>query len=66
VIVRLTLSGLKCKGCVGKVKKELEGVGAIVRGISLKELEIEIPEGEKVEKFIEVIRKAGYDAKLAD
>ncbi|MCS7143573.1 MAG: hypothetical protein NZ879_00955 [Archaeoglobaceae archaeon] len=66
MIVKLSLYGLKCKGCVAKVKKALEEVGAIVKGISLKELEIEIPEGERVEKFIEIIRREGYDAKIAD
>ncbi|MDI9609846.1 MAG: heavy metal-associated domain-containing protein [Archaeoglobaceae archaeon] len=64
MIVKLSLSGLKCKGCVAKVRKKLEEAGAIVKGISLKELEMEIPEGEKIEKFIEIIRKEGYDAKL--
>ncbi|NHW22718.1 MAG: hypothetical protein HA489_00445 [Archaeoglobales archaeon] len=49
-----------------KVRKKVEEAGAVVRGISLKELELEIPEGESVEKFVEVIRGAGYDAKLIE
>ncbi len=65
MIVKLSLTGLKCKGCIAKLRKELESAGAVVRGISLKELELEIAEGQKIENFIEIIRKAGYDAKLA-
>ncbi len=65
MIVKLSLTGLKCKGCIAKLRKELESAGAMVRGISLKELELEIAEGQKIENFIEIIRKAGYDAKLA-
>lgn len=63
--VRLTLSGLKCRGCIAKLRKELENAGAVVKGISLKEVEMEISEEQKVENLIEVIRRAGYDAKLA-
>ncbi|TDA27276.1 MAG: hypothetical protein DSO00_06760 [Archaeoglobi archaeon] len=66
MIARFSLSGLKCRGCMEKVRKKLEEAGAAVRGISLKELELEIPEGESVEKFVEVIRCAGYDAKLIE
>jgi copper chaperone CopZ len=65
MIVKLSLTGLKCKGCIARLRKELESAGAVVRGISLKELELEIAEGQKIENFIEIIRKAGYDAKLA-
>ncbi|MCS7145059.1 MAG: hypothetical protein NZ879_08600, partial [Archaeoglobaceae archaeon] len=64
MLVKLSLYGLKCKGCIAKVRKRLEEAGAVVRGITLKELELEIPEGERVEKFIELIRREGYDAKL--
>jgi copper chaperone CopZ len=66
MIARFSLSGLKCKGCMEKVRKKVEEAGAVVRGISLKELEIEIPDGESVGKFVEVIRCAGYDAKLIE
>lgn len=65
MIVRLKLSGLKCKGCIAKVRKDLQEAGAIVRGIGLNEVELEISEGQKVENFIEVIRKAGYNAEIA-
>ncbi len=66
MIARFSISGLKCRGCIVRVRKKLEEAGAVVRGISLKELELEIPNGESVDKFIEVVRSAGYDAKLIE
>ncbi|MCX8172884.1 MAG: hypothetical protein N3D09_04660 [Archaeoglobaceae archaeon] len=66
MIAKLSLKGLKCKKCMINVKTKLEEAGAVVREISLKEVELEIHEDEKVDKFIDVIRKAGYDARLVE
>ncbi len=60
--VRLELSGLACSGCVNAVKNALERAGAKVEKIDLKEAEIVIE--NDVEKYIEAIRKAGYNAKI--
>ncbi|MEM1578647.1 MAG: heavy metal-associated domain-containing protein [Archaeoglobaceae archaeon] len=66
MLVKLSLKGLKCRGCMRAVKVSLEENGAIVREISLKEVEIEIPENERVEKFVLAVEKAGYSAKIAE
>lgn len=66
MIAKLSLKGLKCKGCMRAVKVSLEESGAIVREISLKEVEIEIPDNEEVEKFVLAVEKAGYSAKITE
>ena len=60
--VKLKLSGLACEGCVNAVKNALEKAGAKVEKINLEEAEILIE--NDVEKFVDVIKKAGYDAKV--
>lgn len=65
MIVKLALHGLRCKACISAVKETIEENGGSVRGISLKEAEIEIAEG-KIEKIIEAIKELGYDAKVVE
>ncbi len=62
--VKLELFGLSCAGCVSVVKAALENAGAKVKEISLNEAEIEIGEGEDVEKYLRAVRDAGYEARL--
>lgn len=64
--VRLELSGLSCGGCVGVVKAALENAGARVERITLNEAEIEIGEGEDVEKYLRAVRDSGYKARLKE
>ena len=63
VKVRLKLSGLACMGCVATVKAALERAGAEEVNVTLNEAEFFVDEGEKVERFVQVVRDSGYDAK---
>uniref|UniRef100_A0A7J2THU9 Heavy-metal-associated domain-containing protein n=1 Tax=Archaeoglobus fulgidus TaxID=2234 RepID=A0A7J2THU9_ARCFL len=65
MIVKLSLQGLKCRGCISAVKAVFEENGAVVRSISLKEAEIELLE-DRIEKIIDEIRELGYDAKVVE
>ncbi|MEM4472582.1 MAG: heavy metal-associated domain-containing protein [Archaeoglobaceae archaeon] len=65
MIVKLSLSGLKCRGCISAVREVIEENGGIVKGINLKEAEVELING-RIEKIIEAIRELGYDAKVVD
>ncbi|MBC7109541.1 MAG: cation transporter [Archaeoglobi archaeon] len=64
--LKLRLSGLSCMGCVNAVRASLENAGARVLRIDLKSAEIEIPEDEVLEKFLKVIREAGYSAEVEE
>lgn len=65
MFVKLSLHGLGCKACISAVKATLEENGAIVKGISLREAEIEINDGE-IEKIVKAIKELGYDAKVVE
>ncbi|MEM3761575.1 MAG: hypothetical protein QXW49_02565 [Archaeoglobaceae archaeon] len=66
MLVRLSLQGLRCKACISAVRSMLEENGAVVIGISLREAEIEIDDGdaEKIEKILKDIKELGYEAKV--
>ncbi|MEM0022559.1 MAG: hypothetical protein QXD49_04635 [Archaeoglobaceae archaeon] len=66
MLVRLSLQGLRCKACISAVRSTLEENGAVVIGISLREAEIEIDDGdaEKIEKILKDIKELGYEAKV--
>jgi len=63
-MLKLKLSGLGCAGCVNVVRNALEKAGAKVENINLNEAEIIVKDDEDVEKYIEAVRKAGYNAKV--
>lgn len=63
--VKLSLQGLRCKACISAVRSTLEENGAVVIGISLKEAEIEINDGN-IEKIVKEIRDLGYEAKVVE
>ncbi|NHW89163.1 MAG: hypothetical protein HA490_05945 [Archaeoglobales archaeon] len=65
MIIRLSLRGLKCKACISAVKSVFEENGAVVRGISLKEAEIELSE-DKIEKIIQEIKELGYGVGIVE
>lgn len=65
MIVKLSLRGLRCRACISAVRSTLEENGAKVLGISLKEAEIELNEGD-LEKIIEEIKELGYEAKVVE
>jgi|GEM_PF-672098 copper chaperone CopZ len=62
--VSLKLSGLSCMGCVSMVKSALEKAGAQEVNVSLDKAEFSVEKGEKIEKFIEAVKKAGYGAEV--
>lgn len=68
MLVKLSLHGLRCKACISSVRSTLEENGAIVREITLKSAELEIPDGdsEKIEKILNEIRELGYEAKIVE
>jgi Cu+-exporting ATPase len=63
--LKLKLFGLACAGCINAVKNALERAGAKVEKIDLNEAEIIVKENN-IEKYVEVVRKAGYDAKVVE
>ena len=63
--LKLKLFGLACAGCINAVKNALEGAGAKVEKINLNEAEIIVKENN-VEKYVEVIRRTGYDAEVVE
>ncbi len=62
--ISLKLSGLSCKGCVSAVKSILERAGAQEVSVTLDKAEFSVEKGEKIEKFIEAVKKAGYEAEV--
>ncbi len=63
--LKLKLFGLACAGCINAVKNALERAGAKVEKINLNEAEIIVKEND-VEKYVEVIRRTGYDAEVVE
>ncbi len=62
--VSLKLSGLSCMGCVSAVKSALEKAGAREVNVTLDKAEFLVEKGEAIKKFVEAVRRSGYDAEV--
>lgn len=63
MVIRLSVSGLSCAGCVSTVERALQGVaGVSVASVNFAEHTAMIEGDTTVEVLVDAVRAAGYDA----
>ncbi|MCS7121827.1 MAG: heavy-metal-associated domain-containing protein [Archaeoglobaceae archaeon] len=63
MLVKLELYGLSCGACLKAIRRALEGVGAKILDINMREATVEIYDDD-VEKLVKAVEDAGYEAKI--
>jgi len=64
--MKLTIEGMLCQACVARVRKALEKLdGAVVDRVDVGSAEVSI-DGVREPLVLDAIRKAGYQARIAE
>ena len=65
-ITQLTLSGVTCAGCVGRIEKALnQAPGVVAAQVNFASRTAEVSGGD-VHQLIKAVQEAGYDATLIE
>lgn len=66
--VELSVEGMSCASCVGRVEKALRAVPGVLQArvnLATERASVELARGAEVAELVEAVRDAGYQAKLA-
>ncbi|WP_281279940.1 heavy metal translocating P-type ATPase [Tessaracoccus rhinocerotis] len=64
--VSLDIDGMTCASCANRIEKRLNKVGGVTATVNYatEKASVRAPEGVTTEQLVEVVRAAGYDARL--